>query len=128
MDKSGSFVTLSVDQFEQLLDRVGGAPKPRKALGNPAALGLAGFAMTTFVLSCFNANVFIESGLVGVVLPLALFYGGSVQLLAGMWEYATGYVVVMQTNLTWTSPHSFSSSNTFGATAFSSYGAFWLSF
>lgn len=74
---------------------------------NPAPLGLAGFAMTTFVLSMFNSNLVDEKG-VPVVLGLALVYGGIVQLLAGMWEFRTG--------------------NTFGAVAFSSYGAFWISF
>jgi succinate-acetate transporter protein len=74
---------------------------------NPAPLGLAGFAMTTFVLSMFNANLVDEKG-TPVVLGLALVYGGIVQLLAGMWEFRTG--------------------NTFGAVAFSSYGAFWISF
>ena len=74
---------------------------------NPAPLGLAGFAMTTFVLSMFNANLVNEKG-VPVVLGLALAYGGIVQLLAGMWEFRTG--------------------NTFGAVAFCSYGAFWISF
>ena len=73
---------------------------------NPAPLGLAGFAMTTFVLSMINANW--VSGLDGaVVLPLALAYGGLAQLLAGMWEFRAG--------------------NTFGAVAFTSYGAFWIS-
>jgi uncharacterized protein len=74
---------------------------------NPAPLGLAAFAMTTFVLSMFNANLVSEKG-TPVVLGLALAYGGIVQLLAGMWEFRTG--------------------NTFGAVAFCSYGAFWLSF
>src|SRR6202035_3995487 len=74
---------------------------------NPAPLGLAGFAMTTFVLSMFNANLVNEKG-VPVVLGLALAYGGIVQLLAGMWEFRTG--------------------NTFGAVAFCSFGAFWISF
>ena len=75
---------------------------------DPGPLGLAGFAMTTFVLSMMNANlVFIGTG-VGVVLGLAIAYGGLAQLLAGMWEFRTG--------------------NTFGAVAFSSYGAFWISF
>jgi succinate-acetate transporter protein len=74
---------------------------------NPAPLGLAAFAMTTFVLSMFNANLVNEKG-TPVVLGLALAYGGIVQLLAGMWEFRTG--------------------NTFGAVAFCSYGAFWLSF
>jgi hypothetical protein len=63
--------------------------------------------MTTFVLSMFNAKL-VSSGGEPVVLGLALAYGGIAQLLAGMWEFRTG--------------------NTFGAVAFSSYGAFWISF
>ena len=66
----------------------------------------AAFALTTFLLSCFNAGLVAKS-LEAVVLPVALFYGGTVQVLAGMWE--------------------FRKANTFGALAFSSYGAFWLS-
>ena len=75
-------------------------------IADPGPLGLAGFAMTTMVLSTYNANL-IHTGS-GVVLGLALFYGGIAQLAAGMWEFIKG--------------------NTFGAVAFSSYGAFWLSF
>lgn len=77
-------------------------------IANPAPLGLCGFALTTFVLSCYNAGIFGVSLSTppNVVVGLALFYGGTAQLLAGMWEFKTG--------------------NTFGATAFSSYGAFWL--
>jgi succinate-acetate transporter protein len=74
---------------------------------DPAPLGLAGFALTTFVLSMFNAKL-VSSGGEPVVLGLALAYGGIAQILAGMWEFRTG--------------------NTFGAVAFSSYGAFWISF
>jgi len=73
---------------------------------NPAPLGLAGFAMTTFVLSMFNAG-FVSTNGEPVVFGLALAYGGLAQLLAGMWEFRTG--------------------NTFGAVAFTSFGAFWLS-
>jgi succinate-acetate transporter protein len=62
--------------------------------------------MTTFVLSMFNANL-VSSGGEPVVFGLAFAYGGIAQLLAGMWEFRTG--------------------NTFGALAFSSFGAFWLS-
>jgi succinate-acetate transporter protein len=86
---------------EEALERVGWKP------ADPAPLGLAGFAMTTFVLSMFNANI-VGSGGEPVVLGLALAYGGIAQLLAGMWE--------------------FRNSNTFGAVAFTSYGAFWISF
>ncbi len=78
------------------------------AIADPGPLGLAAFAMTTFVLSVFNAGIISDGKLEAVVLPLALFYGGGAQLLAGMWE--------------------FRNANTFGALAFTSYGAFWLSF
>jgi uncharacterized protein len=74
---------------------------------DPGPLGLGAFALTTFVLSMFNAN-FVSSAGEPVVLGLALAYGGIAQLLAGMWEFRTG--------------------NTFGAVAFSSFGAFWISF
>jgi hypothetical protein len=77
------------------------------SVADPAPLGLAGFALTTFVLSMFNSN-FVSSAGEPVVLGLALAYGGIAQLLAGMWEFRNG--------------------NTFGAVAFSSYGAFWISF
>ncbi|MFJ9627516.1 acetate uptake transporter [Streptomyces sp. NPDC091280] len=77
-------------------------------IADPGPLGLAAFAATTFVLSTFNADIITDKTLVAVVLPLALFYGGLAQLLAGMWEFRKG--------------------NTFGATAFVSYGAFWLSY
>ena len=76
-------------------------------IGDPAPIGLAGFAMTTFLLSLFNSGV-LATNLEGVVLPLALVYGGAAQLLAGMWELRN--------------------KNTFGALAFTSYGAFWIAF
>ncbi|MDQ2726229.1 MAG: acetate uptake transporter [Actinomycetota bacterium] len=78
------------------------------AVADPAPLGLAAFAATTFALSVFNANIISNAKLEAVVLPLALFYGGLAQFLAGMWE--------------------FRNRNTFGALAFTSFGAFWLSF
>jgi succinate-acetate transporter protein len=74
---------------------------------DPGPLGLAGFAMTTFILSMFNADLVNKAG-EPVVLGVALAYGGIAQLLAGMWEFRTG--------------------NTFGAVAFSSFGAFWISY
>ena len=76
-------------------------------IADPGPLGLAAFAMTTFVLSMFNADLVSRSG-EAIVLGLALAYGGIAQVLAGMWEFRTG--------------------NTFGAVAFTSYGAFWISF
>lgn len=85
-----------------------GPAAPGPQIADPGPLGLAAFALTTFVLSVFNAGLIKDATLVGVVLPLALWYGGIAQLLAGMWE--------------------FRKNNTFGALAFSSYGCFWLSF
>src|SRR5437899_12462579 len=78
------------------------APEPSSPVADPAPLGLAAFALTTFMLSGHNATFIPDIVWVG----LALFYGGVVQLLAGMWE--------------------FRNRNTFGATAFSTYGGFWL--
>jgi succinate-acetate transporter protein len=90
------------------LDQTRGVVPPvAPTIGDPAPLGLAAFALTTFVLSFFNAGLVSEKG-EPVVLGLALAYGGIAQLLAGMWE--------------------FRNNNTFGATAFTSYGAFWISF
>ncbi len=82
------------------------APSFASTIADPGALGLAGFALTTFVLSLANAG--IVAGAAASVLGIALFYGGVAQILAGMWEFAKG--------------------NTFGALGFTSYGAFWLSF
>jgi succinate-acetate transporter protein len=70
---------------------------------DPAPLGLAAFALTTFMLSGHNATFIPDLIWVG----LALFYGGLTQLMAGMWE--------------------FRNRNVFGATAFSTYGGFWMS-
>jgi uncharacterized protein len=76
-------------------------------VADPAPLGLAAFAGTTFFLSVVNTGM-LSAAVTGAVLGLALFYGGLAQLLAGMWEFARG--------------------NTFGALAFSSFGGFWLSY
>ncbi|GJN87696.1 hypothetical protein Rhopal_000651-T1 [Rhodotorula paludigena] len=81
-------------------------PVYHRKFANPAPLGLCGFALTTFVLSLINVRA-RDVSVANVVVGPALWYGGLAQLLAGMWEFAVG--------------------NTFGATAFSSYGAFWLS-
>ena len=82
------------------------APAFGAGIADPGPLGLAAFALTTFVLSISNAGLVSTAGL--TVLSVALFYGGIVQVLAGMWEFVKG--------------------NTFGAVAFTSYGAFWLAF
>jgi len=72
---------------------------------NPGALGLGAFALTTFLLSLINAGI-IAPASIGVVLPMAFFYGGLAQVLAGMWEFKTG--------------------NIFGATCFTSFSSLWL--
>jgi succinate-acetate transporter protein len=71
---------------------------------NPGPLGLAGFGMTTVLLNLHNAGFFPNTS---IVLAMGLFYGGLAQMLAGLMEFTKG--------------------NTFGTTAFTSYGAFWLS-
>jgi len=85
-----------------------GAQTVAPAVANPAPLGLSAFALTTFVLSSSNAGfIFPKVGAGGAaVIGLAIFYGGLVQLIAGIQEFRAG--------------------NTFGATAFCSYGGFWL--
>ncbi|MFL5828096.1 MAG: acetate uptake transporter [Thermoleophilaceae bacterium] len=76
-------------------------------IADPAPLGLAAFAGTTMMLSAINAG-WVSKAVAPAVLGMALFYGGAAQLLAGMWEFRRN--------------------NTFAAAAFSSFGAFWLSF
>jgi uncharacterized protein len=78
-----------------------------RMIADPAPLGLGCFALTTFLLSLFNAGLLPAAG-EPIVFGVALAYGGVAQVLAGMWEFRKG--------------------NVFGATAFTSYGAFWLSF
>jgi succinate-acetate transporter protein len=88
----------------------GEEPMPKESTwhraADPAPLGLAAFAMTTFALSLSNADIWGPAA--ASALALALVYGGGVQLLAGMWEFVR--------------------KNTFGALAFSSFGAFWISY
>ena len=72
-------------------------------LANPAPLGLMGFGMTTVLLNLHNAGFF---ALGAMILAVGLFYGGIAQIIAGILEFKKG--------------------NTFGTTAFISYGSFWL--
>lgn len=74
---------------------------------NPAPLGLFGFALTTWLLSMINAGLLPATGM-GMVLAMAIAFGGAAQFVAGMMEITTG--------------------NTFGFVAFCGYGAFWWSF
>jgi uncharacterized protein len=78
-----------------------------QSVADPAPLGLAAFGLTTFVLSAVNAGLIPKPG-EPVVLGLAFAYGGMAQFCAGMWE--------------------FKRNNIFGATAFTSYAAFWIAF
>lgn len=73
----------------------------------PAALGLSAFAATTFLLSLYNCGT-LGIRIPHVIVGMAFFYGGLVQLLAGMWEYVVG--------------------SSFGGLAFTSYAGFWLSY
>ncbi len=72
--------------------------------GNPAPLGLLAFGMTTVLLNLHNAGIF-ELG--SMILAMGIFYGGTAQVIAGIMEWKKN--------------------NTFGLTAFASYGFFWLS-
>lgn len=83
------------------------APRQPSRIANPGPLGLFAFASTTFILSLINVQT-RGVKVPNVVVGMAIFTGGLVQLLAGMWEFPRG--------------------NSFGATAFSSYGAFWMSY
>ncbi|MGH3305543.1 MAG: acetate uptake transporter [Streptosporangiaceae bacterium] len=86
-----------------------GTPAPAPSIADPVPVGIAGFAMTTFILSCVNAGFFGGTAATPMVLGLAIFYGGLVQLLAGLWAFRRG--------------------ETFVAVAFCSYGGgFWLSY
>jgi succinate-acetate transporter protein len=76
-------------------------------VANPAPLGLASFALTTFLLSTLNAGL-APKDLTSAIVSCAFFYGGLIQIMAGMWEVRNG--------------------STFGGIAFSSYGGFWISF
>lgn len=73
-------------------------------IANPGPLGLLGFGMTTILLNIHNAGFF---PMASVILSMGIFYGGIAQIIAGIFEFKKG--------------------NTFGATAFTSYGFFWIS-
>ena len=79
-------------------------PKDTK-LADPAPLGLIGFALTTMVLSLIEAGLLPKEGGIDVVITLAIAYGGTIQLFAGLLAFRKG--------------------NTFETMAFNTYGAFW---
>jgi len=90
------------DQMERGLTQ-----RPPSRIANAAPAGLFSFASTTFLLSLYNVNT---RGIhtPNVVVGMAIFTGGLLQFIAGMWEFPRG--------------------NVFGATAFASYGCFWMSY
>src|ERR1700761_4956030 len=101
--ESGSVPGVRPPVGEEPAETTRGGWKP----ADPGPLGLAGFALTTFVLSMFNAGLVSKAG-EPVVLGVALAYGGIAQFAAGVWEFRTG--------------------NTFGAGALTAHGALWVSF
>ena len=110
----GPMAHVKTPESEMLIPAFGGEVQPGlfknpegRRFANPAPLGLSAFALTTFVLSLINVHA-RSLTVPNITVGLAFGYGGLVQLLAGMWEMAIG--------------------NTFGATALSSYGGFWISF
>lgn len=110
----GPLAHMRTNDATALLPAFGGEFQPglykgveNRKFANPAPLGLSAFALTTFVLSLINLGA-RDLAEPNIVVGLAFGYGGLVQLLAGMWEMAIG--------------------NTFGATALSSYGGFWIAF
>lgn len=86
--------------------RPGLSAPPSRKFANPSPLGLSAFAMTTFVLSLINLRARHVTNS-SIVVGLAFFYGGVIQMISGIWEMVV--------------------ENTFGATALTSYGGFWLS-
>jgi uncharacterized protein len=103
---------MSAHDVSERLRAPAGAAQPSVgglSIADPVPVGIAGFGMTTFILSCVNAGFFGGTPATPMVLGLAIFYGGLVQLLAGMWAFRRG--------------------ETFVAVAFCSYGGgFWLSY
>ncbi|KAI9300016.1 GPR1/FUN34/yaaH family-domain-containing protein [Cunninghamella echinulata] len=98
-------------KFESLPQHLPPPPiaSPPVVIANPAPLGLCAFGLTNFVLSLHLLGAGVPfTGPQSVILSLSLFYGGGCQILTGMWEFRTG--------------------NTFGATTFTSYGAYWISY
>ncbi|KAA8915568.1 hypothetical protein TRICI_002307 [Trichomonascus ciferrii] len=91
------------------------APQPATRTASPSPLGLLSFGITTFILGLYHCGAGLPNsdpsagpGPDTAIIGMALFMGGAAQFAAGMWEFKVG--------------------NIFGATAFTSYGAFWLSY
>lgn len=108
----GDYIHFGHEKYlrSELVEAFGGSfnpglsPPPKNDLANPGPLGLSAFALTTFVLSLINVEA-RGVNIPNIVVGLAFFYGGAIQLIAGMFEIAVG--------------------NTFGGVGLSSYGGFW---
>jgi hypothetical protein len=98
-------VSVNDDRITAAGERAATAEAAVSPIADPAPLGLAAFALTTFLLSAANAG-WMSKASGNAWLGYAFAYGGFCQLLAGMWE--------------------FRNKNVFGATAFASYGGFWI--
>lgn len=109
-------------------------PVEKRKFANPAPLGLSAFALTTFVLGCINMEA-RDITVPNIVIGLAFGYGGLVQLLAGMWYVLLPLLLLLLRyggNFSWSQANwvirEMAVGNTFGATALSSYGGFWIAF
>jgi len=110
-DTAAESVSRALERIAVVEDRLDHLDARRVAthrpIANPAPLGLFAFGLTTLMLNLVNAGV-VEKDTTALVLAYGLFFGGLCQLIAGMWEFARN--------------------NTFAATAFTAYGAFWMGF
>ena len=96
----------TIDVAQPIAQPAAAPAVPASGWGNSAPLGLAAFAVTTFMLSMINAKL-MPAGITPVVFGVALMFGGLAQLIAGVIQFRTG--------------------NTFTGVLFSTFGAFWLS-
>jgi uncharacterized protein len=108
--KGDAQIMASTAAAESEIPKMDAAPRTTvvevtERLANPAPLGLAAFGLTTLALNAFNAGL-VDKGSEGVVWSLGIAFGGIAQFAAGMWEAKKN--------------------NTFGFTAFSGFGAFWV--
>ncbi|ORX50837.1 hypothetical protein DM01DRAFT_1337439 [Hesseltinella vesiculosa] len=107
--------TLEAARESIIFDKMPETPPPmpppvaQMITANPAPLGLCAFSLSNLILSLHLMGIGVDAnGPQGIMISVSMFYGGLCQLLTGMWEFRTG--------------------NTFGATTFTSYGAYWLSY
>ncbi|KAJ3570643.1 hypothetical protein NP233_g4260 [Leucocoprinus birnbaumii] len=99
----------------------------RRRMANPAPIGLFAFAATTFLLSLFNLHTRgVQTP--NVIIGMAVFAGGLVQLLAGMWEVPNGNTFGAVGKKRFCIDSKYEPTDMMGFLAFSAYGAFWMSY